>query len=418
MTTFPLNKYLVGTSSMMSELILLLKIAKHGFAICTYSDQKVFNFQTSKLKEYGLENKVLVKEKKYEGKEEDLIEYLEAEKNNFSEKIKEKFQKWATNYERLAFSISGLEEKLESNDVGRLNVLRDYFLSFEYFVIIWIPDTYLKDIPAKAPDFWRIRSKVFQFDRSERHNELGLGLLADSPHDAQQCFERAIYRNKENPILCNNKGLSLLKQEKYDEALDSFERAVKLNPKSVRFLNNYAVNRCLLKQHNKSIPLFRSGVKIDSNDPALLLNYGLALMKLGRFRTAISNFNKVLSIEPKNRFAMLNLSKAYFQTGKFHRAMDVLEKLLGENPDYADAMTLSGATHTKLGNFSHAETLLNRAVALAPSDIEAIYNKAILHHKMKKPDLALNEFDKVLSQDPTHADALREKKKITRKIKK
>ena len=190
MADLKFEKHFTGTSSMMDELVLLLKIAKHGYAICTYTDHKTFNFWTTKLKEYGLQNQILIRDKKYEGKEEDLIEYLEKVKTTFSERVKKKFEKWATNYTHLSFSISGLERKLEDDDVGRLNVLRDFFLHFEYFVILWIPITYLKDIPEKAPDFWRIRSKVFQFDRSERDNELGLNKLKESPYDAQQYFEK------------------------------------------------------------------------------------------------------------------------------------------------------------------------------------------------------------------------------------
>jgi len=417
MPDFQFDDFLIGTSNKIDELTLLLKIAKHGFTICTYSDHKTFNYWNNHLKEFGRKNEILIREKKYEGREEDLIEYLEQEKNNFYEKLKDTLHKISTNYQTLAFSISGLENKFELNDIGRLNILRDYFLTFEHFVVLWLPVTYLKDISLKTPDLWRIRSKVFQFDRSDRHNELGMSIINSDLYTAKEYFEKAISRNPNNPQTWNNKGLCLLKLKNFEESLSCFEEAVKLVPSSVQFLNNYAVNLCLLKKHNKSLPYFKKGNEIDRNDPKILVNYGVALIKLSSFNEAISCFKKILAIEPENKIASFYLSQVYLKTGRLHKSLELLESILKETPSYVNAIIALGIVETKLEKFDSAYDVFQNALTLDPKNVEAHVNRGILFSKTKKLEQALGDFDYVLEINEDHLEAINEKKKIIKKLK-
>ena len=416
MTEFQFDDYFIRTSNILDELIHLLKIADHGFAICTYDDLKTFNFFNAKLKERGKKNGILMRDKVYDEKEEDLIAYLESEKNNFSEKIKEKIQKISVSYEHLSFSIRGLETKLESNDVGRLNVLRDYFLSFDYFVLLWIPSVYLRDISEKIPDFWRIRRKVFQFDKSEKHDELGKNKLEFSPYDAQQFFEKSLSINPKNSISWNDKGIALLKQSKYQQAILSFKNALELNSKSVQFLNNYGVTFCLSKKHNQSLSYFETALKIDKTDSMVLINYGLALTKLSSFRQAISCFNKIKKSSPDNKYASLFLSRVYVQTSRLNNAKILLKSILESYPNFVDAMITLGVTETKLGNYEYASELFSRALTLEPTNSKILVNQAILLSKRKKFTAAIYHLDQVLNFTPNHSEAIREKKKILKKL--
>ena len=417
MPDFQFDDFLIGTSNKIDELKLLLKIAKHGFTICTYSDQKTFNYWNNHLKEFGRKNEILIKEKKYEGREEDLIEYLEQEKNNFYEKLKDTLHKISTNYQTLAFSVSGLERKFKLNDIGRINVLRDYFLTFDHFIVIWLPVSYLKDISLKTPDLWRIRTKVFQFDKSDRHNELGISVMNSNLNAAQEYFEKAISRNPNNPQTWNNKALCLLKLKNFEESLSCFEEAIKLVPSSVQFLNNYAVNLCLLKKHNKSLLYFEKGIKIDRSDPKILVNYGVALIKLHSFNKAISCFNKILAIEPENRFALFYLSQVYLKTSRLHKAFELLESILKKTPSYVNAIIALGIVETKLEKFDSAYDVFQNALTLDPKNVEARVNRGILFSKTKKLEQALEDFEYVLEINEDHLEAIKEKKKIIKKLK-
>ncbi len=415
MSVFKFKNFEVSSSNKIDELILLLKIAKHGYAICTYSDPKTYNYWLDYLKTQSKNTQIFIKEKKYQGHEEDLIQYLENETSSFYEKVKDSLQKFSSDYENLAFSISGLEIKYEINDIGRLNILRDFFLTFKHFVVLWIPDNYLKEIALKTPDLWRIRTKVFQFDKSDRNIALGMKSLEDDSSLSLEYFTKATENNMKNSQSWNNKGICLMKLNRFEESLVCFDQAMKLAPYSVQFLNNYGVNLCLLKQHKQSIPYFKKGIEIDGKDPRILINYGRALIKLHSFRDATSCFNRILKIDSENHIAKICLSDIYLKTGKWKKALECLKPLITTHPLEINTLINIGIAETKLKNYDSAIAYFDKVLSLDPQNIEAVVNRGILYSKMNKRDDALACFNRVLEMDETHIEANQERKKIVKK---
>jgi len=143
---------------MIEELTSMLNIASSDVIFCSYSFIEDLDFLTDVLKKSAKD--ISFHELYYEKGMDLATEILRVIKTmSFRfEKIKSQFTQ-----KKLVFSIFELEKLLDTSSIETLNLYRDLFLRTNYTILIWFKDSYIKRIALEAPDFWRIRTKVFFF---------------------------------------------------------------------------------------------------------------------------------------------------------------------------------------------------------------------------------------------------------------
>ena len=379
-----LEPYLVSNSQKLDELTSLTKIAKRGFVICSFSNKNVFEFFNKKLKSYGKNSNILIIEKIFDGSEHDLIEYLEFESKTFTSNILAKLQVSITN-EKLVFSISGMENNMEEIALGRLNILRDYFLNFENFVIIWIPESILSEFKLKTPDFWRIRTKIFQFDDSDILNVKGMNhYLQSSLRTAENTFHNAIIRNPNNIEAINNLGMLQIKKNQYENAIKTFNDALLLEPLNVSVLNNLGISYGYLKTHKRAIPYFEKALSYEPDNPEILNNLGIAFTKIFQHSKSLKYFKKAISLVPENTILLNNLGGIYLTLGKFKDAIKYLNFVLEKDPNNFNALINYSLALIRLNKLDEASEKINHILQKHPSNETALEHLKIIQHKKEK----------------------------------
>ena len=86
-----------------------------------------------------------------------------------------------------------------------------------------------------------------------------------------------------------NKGTTLGKLGKHDEAIKCFDKAIKLNPNYEKAWNNKGVALDNLGKHDEAIKCYDKAIKLNPNDEDAWYNKGLALDKLGKDKEAIKS---------------------------------------------------------------------------------------------------------------------------------
>jgi len=164
-----------------------------------------------------------------------------------------------------------------------------------------------------------------------------------------------------------NYASNLVKQKKYDLALNEFLKITKLKPNfreaylyignlysilnkkseaEVWFLDAKKLNEDYIVLYNlgnlyykmgnykKAILILEKAKKFENHSESVNLIIGLSFSRLGNVRAAEVNFKKVISINSKNRIALTALAILYYNSNKNEQSLELfnyLSKLYNEN---------------------------------------------------------------------------------------
>lgn len=165
-------------------------------------------------------------------------------------------------------------------------------------------------------------------------NNLGNTQLYQGHFDAAQTSFNQSLRQQRTPDTLMNLGISLLYQNRCNEAADAFEQGTKLNPNEAELWGLLGdAYRCTPEHHapadaayDKAIELITQRLKSDdsqSSNRALLAEW---LAKRGQNQQAIGHIAKALAVAPDEPFTLLSAVKVYYLTGRFNLALDFAAK--------------------------------------------------------------------------------------------
>lgn len=129
------------------------------------------------------------------------------------------------------------------------------------------------------------------------------------------------------------RGLSLLRDGQYPEALSAFNKAIEENPRQANAYNGR----------------------------------GAVWHKMGSHEQAIADYSRALELDPDYANAYNNRGVAWYQRGECRRAVEDYSQALTINPGYVNSLSNRGAAHKKLGEYEEAIADFTRAIAIRPT---------------------------------------------------
>lgn len=107
-----------------------------------------------------------------------------------------------------------------------------------------------------------------------------------------------------------SQGNDLMKQEKYDDAIDYYSKAITLDGRNAVFYSNRAAAYSKVNEHEKSIEDCKVAIAIDPQYSKAYGRMGLAYASLNDFQSAKDCYSKALSLDPSNESYKSNLRTA------------------------------------------------------------------------------------------------------------
>ena len=142
----------------VNELATLLGIGSTGVVICTYENIEEVQFVKKRLNE-ATKEEVDLYEYNYTSNRE-IVSELEKLLKTFRAKNLESFIR----KRKTVLSLEGMEKVFETTgSAEKLNWFRDFFIRTDYLTLLWIEEKYLGVLAREVPDFWRLRTKIFNF---------------------------------------------------------------------------------------------------------------------------------------------------------------------------------------------------------------------------------------------------------------
>jgi tetratricopeptide (TPR) repeat protein len=132
------------------------------------------------------------------------------------------------------------------------------------------------------------------------------------------------------------RGLSGLKAQHLEEAIEAFSRAIEMNPDRVEAYNNRGIAWCNKGDYDRAIADYNKALEIDPRCADVYNNRGGVWLYKGEYDLAIHDFDKALGINPNFAKAYSNRGAGWFCKGDFELAIDDYNKALEINPNSAD----------------------------------------------------------------------------------
>jgi tetratricopeptide (TPR) repeat protein len=244
-----------------------------------------------------------------------------------------------------------------------------------------------------------------------------------------------------------NRGVELLGQTEFEEALKCFDEAIRIDPKYAEAWLNRGFAVRGLGRFEEVLECFKKATEINPGYTEAWLNRGFALRGLERYEEALDCFDKVIKTDPTNADALAAKGFTLHRLNRIAEAARSYDEALKLNP--SDSWTkerrrkldeelkrLPSSSSSQLeqtaviwfdkGNSLSAQGRLEEAIKcyeeatrIEPSYAESWYRKAVALQELGRFEDALQSYDEVIRIDPSFKSALEEieiaKKKMQRK---
>ena len=292
-----------------------------------------------------------------------------------------------------------------------------------------VHDTYLEqvveDFPEEPQQIWEhLRQAAQLFDKYKdinAINQIGMVFHLNEKHDdALRCCDVILrITDEKDPEAWYNKGLTLYKLDRHQEAKQCFEKTLELREDYPEAWVNKGVALAGLSRHEKAIECYDKALELREDYPKASYNKGNSLDELGRHEEAIQCYDKVLELREDFPEAWVNKGVALADLGRHEEAIQCHNKALELRRDYPRAWNNKGAALYHLGRlekrpelFQEAIQCYDEALELREDYPEALGNKGNAFLELgqleKKPELlkqAMKCFDKATELRKDYLDA-------------
>lgn len=199
---------------------------------------------------------------------------------------------------------------------------------------------------------------------AEKYWELGNQKFKSAQYfHAEILYRRALELKPDYPACHRNLGQALIRQNKFQEAVEACQKAIELNPEFDAAYNDLGFTHLQLRNFPQSESAFRKALEINSNAPATHYNLGNLLRQQFRLEEAAASYRTALKftahilrgeVQPGSPAtvrmqAMNNLALTLNELGQVDKAIECYREAIVLYPENADlhyslatALLLSG----------------------------------------------------------------------------
>jgi len=282
---------------------------------------------------------------------------------------------------------------LEKNPINRYFSFKELRRDLELLLkkqtgeIVKLPE--LKELEA-----WELVNKGFS-----------LGKLG-KPQEAIACYDRAIEIDPGDALAWNNKGITLAMLGKDQEAIACYDRALEINPEKVDAWNNKGIALGNLGKDQEAIACYDRALEITPGYAMAWDGKGASLAMLGKDQEAIVCYDRALEIDPGDAMAWNNKGVALGNLGKDQEAIACYDRALEINPRHANAWLNKGRKALGgLGKDQEAIACYDRALEINPGYAMAWDGKGASLAMLGKYQEAIACYDRALEITPGYAMA-------------
>lgn len=265
--------------------------------------------------------------------------------------------------------------------------------------------------PAAAISEFRL---ALQYDPTLLQAYCAIGSSISSPVDAAAEFRKALTQNPQLVCALDGMAQALVKERRYDAALDLWRQAIRIQPDAPDMQLALATATYKAAQARKAnglpavegadvadaIRLLADLIKNHPDLTAAHFTLGNIYANERRDREAADEYYEVVRRDPGDTAALAAQVRALIDTSAYAEALSPARDYVRQKPGDASAHIMLGTVYQQLGDYAKAEPELEIGVARTPDDFEAQYQLGLVLARMSKPAKALAHLQKAVALKP------------------
>lgn len=260
-------------------------------------------------------------------------------------------------------------------------------------------------VQGEVLDQFEAMAKQILSEPSEEEAQVLALLEAEDYAAAEQMARDQLGKAPTNIRLQHALGLSLLQQQRYEEALPYLQRAAEGLPREANVLNQLALTLSRLKRYPEAQEIYKQVVALLPENPVVYVNIGASLNTAQEFDEALIWLEKGLALEPTNCPLRANKAIALFEKDRVLEAEALVRDLLTEGFRNDVTLVLWGRIRQKEGDPEIALACFEEAEALGGNDALASFCKGNALNDLGRFDEAIAAFEAALVLNPEMAEA-------------
>lgn len=190
--------------------------------------------------------------------------------------------------------------------------------------------------------------------------------FADATRIAQNFVRSTLPEDRIEAYLI--RGTALVRQHRYDEAVDHFQRALAIDPRIERAWTGCALAHLWARRFQQSVRCADEAIKLEPTEAASYSFKALALTNLGQPQLALETALQGASRATENRGQPLAAAAAaQLRLRRFDEALALADSAITENPTLHVAHRMRGIALARLSRQDEALSSLTKATELDPT---------------------------------------------------
>ncbi len=139
------------------------------------------------------------------------------------------------------------------------------------------------------------------------------------------------------------KGITLCRLGRYDEALAAFEKSLAVSSRNARAWYNKGLTLASLGRLAEAVSAYDVALNLDDAHPFIWLQKGIALAALGSHDAALAALDRALAFDPDDAVAWQHRGGILFKLGRYEEALAAYDRTLGLEEDRTVIWKAKGA---------------------------------------------------------------------------
>ena len=288
----------------------------------------------------------------------------------------------------VAYDLNPMSEYIIDSRAKLQNLMSEY----KDGVLLATPDDYAVAMRLDRIDAWidagRPDTALVELD----------SLIIEHPHDtllhlkkgfihyglgatdsAMASADRALSLNVRSPYAHDLRGLALMQEGRYQEAVAAFTAAITAWPSFEMAYFNRATAYRMLGMTDAALHDMDTAMKFGQDKVHFLANRALIHKEMGHLEKAEADYTAALEVDSLSADLHFNRSFARKHLGDRAGAMRDAEAALGLNQSDPKAWNMKGDLHTLFGEYMEAIEHYSRAIGLSPDSAVDHYDRGMAY---------------------------------------
>ena len=248
----------------------------------------------------------------------------------------------------------------------------------------------------KYPEAKADYEKVIVFSPKDADAVISLGAVCNKMNnfdDALRLLNHASMLDKHNPKVYEQKVITFIAQEKYDQALKVSDTTLRLKDTPMDYYYRGIIYR-KLKNELQSKNEFEKAISKDKN--LVVARLALAdLIMLTNPMEAMNQCNQVLAFDARNTDAYLIRSEIYKKNLDYPNAINDISKNIMIDPTKSEFYLARGMCYQEFNQHANAIADFTKYISLKPDNPDAYFARAKSYEGLMSYDKAIEDYNKI-----------------------